>query len=108
MSRTVISGLLQRIFEGRHIGICVSIALGLAQTNTINDGRVVQRIRDHGVLRPKERFEQPSIGIKTGREQDRVVHTKEYCQLCFKLPVQILRSTDEADRRHAVSIAVHC
>ena len=56
--------LLEALLEFGHISIGIAIAFSLAQTHAVDDGRVVQRITDDGVLVGKQSLEQTAVGIE--------------------------------------------
>ena len=88
------------------IVVFVAIALCLAQADAINDGRVVQLVTDHGVFGPKQRFEQPAVGIERRAVEDGVFRAEKLRQPRFQRLVQILRATNEAHRAEAEAMRV--
>ena len=89
-----------------HVGIGVTEALGLAESNPVNDRRMVQCVRNDRIFCTQKRLEHSGIGVKTGREEDRVVMAKEGREPPFKLAVDVLGAADKADRGHAVAVGV--
>ncbi|OIQ75157.1 hypothetical protein GALL_431800 [mine drainage metagenome] len=68
--RAIGTGPLQLRLQIAHVGICIAIALRLAQPYAVDDRGMVQRIRNHRVLWPQQWLEQPAIRVKARREQD--------------------------------------
>ena len=58
--------VLELGFEILHVVVQIAVALGLAQAHAVDDGRVVQLIRNDRVLRPKQRLKQSPVGVKAG------------------------------------------
>ena len=67
-------GLLQFLFQSRHVVVGVAIPLRLRQPHPVDDRGVVQRIGNDRVFRPQQRLEQPAIGVETRGVEDRVLH----------------------------------
>ncbi len=65
-----------------------------------------ERVRNDGVLFAEQRLEQAAIGVEAGAVEDRVLHAEKAGNARLQLLVLLLRAADEADRRHAVAIAV--
>ena len=61
-----VMGFLQFFLEISHVGMFKDVPLGLAQSNAVNDGGMVQCIGDNGIFGFEQGFEQAAIGIKTG------------------------------------------
>ena len=99
-------GLLQLLFERRHVVVGVAEALGLGEAHAVDDRGVVQRVGDDRVLLRQQRFEQAAIGIEAGGIEDRVLHAEKRRDPRLELLVLFLRAADEAHRGHAVAIAV--
>ena len=53
------------------------MALRLAQTDAIDDGGVVQGVRNHCVLGAENRFEKPPVRVETGSVKNRVVRSEK-------------------------------
>ena len=98
--------VLELGFEVFHVVVQIAVALGLAQAHAVNDGRVVQLIRNDRVLRPKQRLKQTAIGVEAGGIEDGVVGACELCDAALELLVDLLRAADEAHRRKAEAPAV--
>jgi hypothetical protein len=75
---------------------CSAVALGLAQADAVDDGRVVQRVADDGVLLAQQRLEQAAVGVEGGGVQDGVFGAEEARQPLLQRLVQVLRAADEA------------
>ena len=50
-----------------------SVALGFTQPNAVNDGSMVERIRNYGVFWAEKRLEHASVGIKARSKENGVV-----------------------------------
>ena len=99
-------GLLQLLFQGRHVVVGIAEALCLGEPHAVDDRGMVERIRDNGILFRQQRLEQTAIGIEAGGIEDRRFHAQEGRNPRLELLVLFLRATDEANRGHAVAIAV--
>ena len=100
-------GLLEATLQVFHVGVLVAVALGLAQAHAIDDGGVVERVADDGILFGEERAEQASVGVEAGCVEDGVLGLEILRDGSLQLLVDVLRAADEAHRRHAVAAAVH-
>ena len=96
--------LAQPRLQVRHVVVGVAEPLRLAQAHAVDDGGVVQRIRDDRVLGAQEALEQTRVGVETTGEEDRVFHAQEIAQPLFQTLVGKLGAADEPDRRHAESV----
>ncbi len=99
-----------RLFELRlqivHVRVGVAVAPGFAQANAVDDGGVIQRVADDGVLFTQDGFEQPAVGVEAGAVKNGVVGAEEPRHRALQRLVQILGAADEAHRRHAESVVV--
>lgn len=84
----------------------VQVALRLAEANAVDDGRVVERVRDERVVLAQQRLENARVGVKARREEDRVLHAVEACDLALEGLVDVLRAADKAHRRQPEAVAV--
>ena len=66
---------LQPILELVHVSVGEPVALRLAKTHAVDDGSVIERIRNDGVIGLQERLEDAAIGVEAGREQNCVILT---------------------------------
>ena len=71
----------------------VSVALGFAEANTINDGGMVELIRNDSVIRRQENFKQASIGVKAADVENGVLTAMEARNLFLEFFVYILRAS---------------
>ena len=99
--------LLQTAFKVGHVGVLVAIAFCFAESNAVDDGRVVKCIADNGVFVGEKRFEHTAVGIETGGIENGVFGLEVVGYGLFQLFVGILCATDKTNRRHAESPAVH-
>ena len=107
ISRTRASArLLQARLELVEVVVRVAEPARLAETDAVDDARVIERVADHRVLLVEQRLEEAAVGVETGRIEDRVVHPEERGEPRFELLVHGLRAADEAHRGHAVTVAV--
>ena len=107
MAGTIGARLFKPGFQVVHIAVEVAVAFGLAQAHAVDNGRMIQTVRDNGVLWPQEGLEQPTIGVKTGRKQDGVIFVQKLGQTLLQLSVNILGAADKADRGHAEALVIH-
>ena len=98
--------VLELFLKVFHVVVQIAVALGLAQAHAVDDGRVVQLIRNNRVLRPKQRLKQSPVGVKAGGIEDGVVGACELCAAAFKFLVNLLCAADKADGRQAETPAV--
>ena len=98
---------LQLTFKVFHVGIGIAIALGFAEANAVDDGGVIERVADDGILSGEEWFEHAAVGVEASGIEDGIVRFEEARDGRFEFLVQILCATNEAYRRHAVAAGVH-
>ena len=101
LARAVRPGLFQLGLEVVHVRVGEAVALGLAQPDAVDDRGVVQAVGDDGVLGPEQGFEDAAVGVKGGREQDRVLEAEIVGDGALQLLVDLQRTADEADRGRA-------
>ena len=100
-------GLLQATFQVGHVGVGVAVALGLAQAHAVDDGGVVEGVRDDGVVGREQGLKHAAVGIEASGVENGVLGLEIVGDGGFELFVHVLRATDEANRRHTVTAAVH-
>ena len=100
-------GLLQATLQILHVGILITIALGLAKAHAVDDAGMVQGIRDDGVLVGKERTKQASVGIEASGIKDSVLCLEVIADGSLQLLVNIHGTTDEANGCHTITATVH-
>src|SRR5207237_9297975 len=83
----------------------IAKALGLAQTNAVDDAGVIKFVAENGVLLAQERFEQAAIGVETARIEDSIFLAEKTGDRPFELFVQLLRATNEPDGSQTVPVA---
>ena len=86
-----------------HIIVLVAEALRFAQPHAVNDARMVQFIGNNSIFRPKERFKQAAVCVKTRRIKNCVIHSQEICNFTFKPLMNFLRAANKTDGRKAKS-----
>jgi len=57
--------------------VLVAHLAGLAEAQAVDDGRVVELVRDDGVVGRQQRLEQAGVGVETARVQDGVLAAVE-------------------------------
>ncbi len=82
----------------------VTQARGLAQADTVDDGSVVQRVGDDGVVLVEQRLKHTAVGVEGRRVQDGVFGAEELGDGLFQLLVHGLCAADETHRRQAVAV----
>ena len=92
--------LLQLVLQVCHVLVTVDLASGLAETDAVDDARVVQGVADDGVLRPEHCLEQPRVGVEARGVQDRRLGAEPARDLILELFVDVLRTADEPYRGH--------
>ena len=95
-------------FKVLHIGIGITETLGLAETHAVNDGSVVEGIRDDCILRAEKGLEHAAVCIEAGCVEDGVLCLEILRHDLFKFLVDVLGAADEAHGRHTVAAAFHC
>ena len=100
-------GSLQLALQICHICICIAIALGLAQTHTIDDAGMIQGIRNDSILLGQQGLEDTAIGIEASSIEDGVLRVEETADGSFQFLVNILSSADEAHTGHTIAAAIH-
>ena len=103
-----VRGLLEPCLELVHVAVRVAQPPRLAQTDAVDDRRVVELVGDDRVLLAEQCLEQPAVRVEARAEEDRVVGAEELGQAFLELAVHGLRPADEADRREPVAPAVEC
>jgi hypothetical protein len=86
--------------------VVVAVALGLAEADAVDDGGVVERVADDGVLGAQDLLEEPRVGVEAGGVEDGVVHAVEASDLPLQLLVDVLRAADEAHAAQAEAVSV--
>ena len=99
--------LLQTFLQLSHVGIGIAVALGLAQPHAVDDGGMVQRVADDGVLLGEQRLEHAAVGIEASGIENGVLGLEILADGLFQLLVDVLRATDKPHTRHAEASAVH-
>ena len=100
-------GFLEATLQVCHVRIGIAVPDRLAKTDAVNDGSVVERVGDDGILRGQQRLEDAAVGVETRSIEDGVLRMEEVGNSLFQLFVQILGSADEADGGHTVAALVH-
>ena len=104
--RAIGIGQLQLRLQIGHVGMTIAITLRFAQTYTIDNAGVIERIADDRVVLPQQRFEQTTVGIKTRAVEDGVLQPKKGRNCRFKIAMDGLRAANEAHRRHAETVFI--
>ena len=101
-----VGAFLQRLFQLRHITVCVAEPACLAKPDAVDDAGVVERVGDHRVALVHERLEDAAIRVEAGRVENGVLGAEKVGQRRLQLLVHLLGAADEADRGHPVAPAV--
>jgi hypothetical protein len=96
-------GLAELGLEVRQVHVLVEQPLGLAQTDPVDDRRMVELVGEDGVLRSEQRLEDPAVRVEAGGEEDRVLHSEEAGHSLLELQMQGLRPADEAHAGQSVA-----
>ena len=99
--------LLQTLLKLSHVGVGITVALGLAQAHTVDDRGVVEGVGDDGVFLGEERAEETAVGVEAGGIEYGVLGMEVVADGSLKLLVDVLSTTDEANRRHTETATVH-
>ena len=78
-----------------------------AKTHTIDNRGMVQRIRYNRIVFAEQRFEKPAVRVETRAVKNRIFRSEILGYLSFELLVQILRTADKTNGRHAVPTMIH-
>src|SRR5205807_6188202 len=81
----------------------VTVALGFAKPDAIDNAGMVEFVRNDGVFRAQERFEQPAVGVKARGVKNSVFGAEELAELRFQLFMDSLRAADETHARHSIA-----
>ena len=87
---------LKAFLQFLHVSIGIAIALGLTQAHTVDDGCVVQGIRDDSVLVGEQRLEHTAVGIKASGIEDGVLGLEVLADLSLQHLVDVGCTADEA------------
>ena len=64
---------------------------------------MVELVRNDGILRSKQRLEQPAVGVKTGGVKNCVLGAQKLGELFLELFVDFLRTANKPYAREAVA-----
>ena len=87
----------------REVSVPVAVPPRLAEPDPVDDAGMVEFVADHGVLRPKQGFEQTTVGVEARAVEDGVLGPEEFAQPGLELLVDLLRPADEAHARQPVT-----
>src|ERR1035441_4762689 len=90
-----------------HIIVLITESLSLAKSYPINDGSMIQLIRNDCILLIEQRLEDPAIGIESCSIKNSIFSAQELGNLCFQFLVNILCSADKPHRRHTITMTVY-
>ncbi|MNR08914.1 hypothetical protein D3C85_1250920 [compost metagenome] len=82
-------------FQVGHVVVGVAVAASLAQADAVDDGSVVQRVRDDGVVFIEQRFEHAAVGVECRRVQNRVFGTQKSGDRLFQFFMHGLRAANK-------------
>ena len=92
--------VVQLVFEFGHVVVGIAKPLGLTQTHSIDNARMIKRIADNGVVWPEQCFKQPAVGIETGRIQNRIVGFEKFAEAVLERFVQFLGAANKPHTCH--------
>ena len=95
-AETLSLSLLKALLQLLHVGIGIAVALCLAQAHTVDDGCVVQGIRDDSVLLGEQGLEHTAVGIKASGIEDGVLGLEVLADLSLQHLVDVGCTADEA------------
>ena len=95
--------LFELRLEVCHVVVFVTESLCFAQTNTVDDGSMVELIADNCVFRSQDGLEETAVCIEAGGVEDGVIGAEEAGDLLLKLFVDILSTADETNGSNAVA-----
>ena len=98
---------LELLLEIRHVTVGITVTHRLAKTHTVDDRRMVERIRDNRILFRQQWFKKSSVRIKTSGIKDRVFRSEEIGDDAFKFLVGVLRAADKTHRSHTITARIH-
>lgn len=75
----------------------VSKALSFAEADTVNNARVVERVRDNCILAVHNSLEETRVGVETTWVQNAVFSLVPLCNCLLQLLVDVLGAADEAN-----------
>ena len=97
---------MKLFFEICNISVFISVTLGFAKTDAINNRSMIQRIRNNCILFSKKWFKNSAICIKAGCIKNSIFCAEEFCNFFLKLLMEIGGSTDKSHRRHSISMII--
>ena len=106
-AETLCLGELELFFKVFHVCVGITITYCFAEPYAVDDGCVVERVGDDGILVREERFEYASVRIEACGVEDGVLRTEILRNGGFELLVDVLRTADEAYGGHAVTACIH-
>ena len=78
-----------------HVLMLVSVLLGLAEADAVDDGGVVELVREDGVLGAEDLLEEAGVGVEAAGVQDGVLAAVELGNLAL----EVLRVKESDDAR---------
>ena len=106
-AETLCLSFLQAAFEVGHVGIGIAIAHGLAKAHTVDDGSVVERVADDGIVGREQGLKHTAVGIEASGIENGVFGLKVVADGGLELLVDVGRAANEAHTRHAEAAGVH-
>ena len=102
-AQTSVRSLLEFGFEVLHVAAGEPQPARLAQTDAVDDARVVQFIAEDRVLRTQKGLEHTAVGVEARTVEDGVLRAQELAEPSLQLLVQLLGATDEPDGTQTVA-----
>src|SRR5690606_13498388 len=86
-------------------GVIVAVAEPprLAQADAVDDRRMVQLVREDGVLGSEQGLEDSAVRVPAAGIEDGVLGSEELREPPLELPMNVLGAADEPDAGHAVA-----
>eukprot|EP00353_Schmidingerella_taraikaensis_P007867 CAMPEP_0185576918 /NCGR_PEP_ID=MMETSP0434-20130131/7735_1 /TAXON_ID=626734 ORGANISM="Favella taraikaensis, Strain Fe Narragansett Bay" /NCGR_SAMPLE_ID=MMETSP0434 /ASSEMBLY_ACC=CAM_ASM_000379 /LENGTH=257 /DNA_ID=CAMNT_0028194309 /DNA_START=292 /DNA_END=1065 /DNA_ORIENTATION=+ len=105
-SQAAVLRLLQHLLQHLHVHVLVAQASRLAKSDSVDDARVVELVRNNRIVWRQARFEEARIRVEPTRVEDGIVEFVEFCNSPLKLFVDVLCSADEAHGGHAIAMCL--
>jgi hypothetical protein len=95
------------LFKVLHVQMVVSVSLGLAKSNSINDTCMVQGVADYCIFGCQKSFKDSSVSVKTTGKKDAIVLFLESSDSLLKLEMLVLSSAYKSDTCHSKTVGVN-
>ena len=95
----------QRTF---HVLMLVSVLFGLAQPDAVDDGGVVELVREDGVLGAEDLLEEAGVGVEAAGVQDGVLAAVELGNLALEVLKVKESEMPRTSQKRALSVPCGC